>query len=139
MKKIVTFNGCFDILHVAHIRCLQEAKKKGDVLIVLLNSDSSIKRLKGESRPIIPQEQRKEMLLALKCVDGVIIFYDDTPLKVLEIIRPDVHVKGGTCVEEKVKYEKELVESYGGELYILPKEEGFSTTNIINKIKDQTK
>jgi len=133
-KKIITTNGCFDILHCAHINLLEKAKNEGDALIVLLNSDQSIKKFKGEKRPIISEEERAKMLAALESVDYVVVFNEDTPLKILELIKPHKHVKGGSFVLERVKAEKELVESWGGELKNFELEEGFSTTNIIDKI-----
>lgn len=138
-KIIVTTNGSFDILHYAHINLLEKAKKEGDILIVLLNSDKSIKRFKGESRPIIPQDERAKMLTALECVDYVVIFNEDKPLKTLEEIKPKVHVKGGSFVEERIKEEKELLESWEGKFKNFELEEGFSTTNIINKILEKEK
>jgi len=129
----VTVNGCFDVLHVAHVRLLQKAKAQGDWLIVLLNSDSSIKRLKGKSRPINKEQDRKEMLLALRFVDEVVIFYEDTPLKALELIMPDVHVKGGKFDVKKTKAEKDLVESWSGEVVFFPRVKGYSSTKVIKK------
>jgi len=136
-KKIVTTNGSFDILHYAHVNLLEKAKKEGDILIVLLNSDSSIKRNKGEKRPIIPQEERAKMLESLKCVDYVFIFDEDKPLNYLTKIKPDVHVKGGSYLPDRIKEEKELIESWGGKLKMFELEDGFSTTNLIQKIVDK--
>lgn len=136
-KIIVTTNGSFDILHYAHINLLEKAKNEGDALIVLLNSDSSIKRFKGESRPIISEQERARMLAALQCVDYVVIFNEDKPLRLLEIIKPHKHMKGGTFIEERIKEEKELLESWGGEFKNFELEDGFSTTNIINKILEK--
>ncbi len=133
-KIIVTTNGSFDVLHYAHVNLLEKAKKEGDILIVLLNSDHSIKRIKGEKRPIIPEIERAKMLSALESVNYIIIFNDETPLDLLKQLRPNVHVKGGSFVPEKVKEEKNLVESFGGKHIIFGIEEGFSTTNIIEKI-----
>jgi len=136
-KIVVTTNGAFDILHYAHIKILEEAKNQGDRLIVLLNSDASIKSYKGQERPIIPQEERARMLAALECVDYVVIFNEDKPLKLLEAIRPDVHTKGGTFVEERIKEEKELLAKWGGKFKNFELEDGFSTTNIINKVLEK--
>jgi len=133
-KKIVTTNGSFDILHYAHVIILEKAKTEGDTLIVLLNSDSSIKRVKGDNRPIIPQNERALMLSALQCVDYVVIFDEDNPLSLIEKIKPNVHVKGGSFILERIKEEKDLLESFGGEFKNFELEEGFSTTNIINKV-----
>ena len=97
--KIVFTNGCFDLLHVGHIDVLEQARALGDKLIVGLNSDESVRRLKGKSRPIMPQEQRKKILESLKCVDEVIIFYEDTPIELIKKIKPDILVKGHTSGE----------------------------------------
>lgn len=127
--KIVFTNGCFDLLHVGHIYSLEEAKKRGDKLIVGLNSDASVRRLKGEGRPLIPQEDRARMLAALEFVDCIVIFDDDTPEKLISLIRPDVLVKGGDYrVEEVVGRE------YAHEVYIVPLFKGYSTTSLIRKI-----
>jgi rfaE bifunctional protein nucleotidyltransferase chain/domain len=138
-KKIVTTNGSFDILHIGHVRYLQEAKKSGDVLIILLNSDSSVKSLKGDKRPIIPEQERAEMLASLECVDYVVIFSEDKPLDLLKEVKPNFHVKGGTFVPERIKEEKDLIESWGGKHITLPEIKGLSTTNVINKILDSYK
>ena len=133
-KKIVFTNGCFDILHIGHIRYLEEASKLGDLLIVGLNSDASVKRLKGKERPINTERDRAELLSALSFVDYVIIFDQDTPLELIKMIQPDVLVKGGDYSNEYVVGTKE-VEARGGKLVLLPFVDGKSTTNIINKIK----
>lgn len=133
-QKIVFTNGCFDILHVGHIRYLQEAAKLGDLLIIGLNSDDSVKRLKGPERPINNESERAEMLAALSLVDYVAIFDEDTPLDLINIIEPDVLVKGGDYVPDDVVGKKE-VEERGGKLVLIPFVEGKSTTNIIKKIK----
>jgi len=135
-KKIVTTNGCFDLLHSAHLFLLKKAKEKGDILIVLINDDNSIKRYKGEKRPIIPEKQRAAMLSAMECVDYVLIYEEDTPLKVLECIKPDIHVKGKSYDLDKIKDEENLVSSWGGKLITInePEQEGISTTKIIEDI-----
>tara|TARA_Y100000310_G_C20452412_1_gene701415 strand:+ start:376 stop:864 length:489 start_codon:yes stop_codon:yes gene_type:complete len=138
-KIIVTTNGSFDILHYAHIRLLEKAKQEGDFLIVLLNSDDSVKRLKGENRPIIPQDERAKMLVALECVDYVVIFEEDKPLKILGEIKPHKHVKGGSFISERIKEEQELLAQWKGEFKNFELEEGFSTTNIMNKILENEK
>jgi len=130
-----TVNGCFDVLHVAHIRFLEKVKSKCDKLIVLLNSDESVRGLKGDNRPINNEQDRKEMLLALKCVDEVIIFNESTPLNVLSKVKPNIHAKGGKFDVEKTKKERKIVESFGGQLIFLPLEEGYSSTNTIEKAK----
>lgn len=133
-KKLVTTNGTFDILHVAHLRILQEAKRFGDVLLVLVNSDASVRLNKGTGRPIIPEDERMEVLAGLACVDYVLKFGDKEVLSLLEVIKPDVHVKGGTFVPERVAMERELVESYGGKHVCLPEYKGYSVTKIITSL-----
>ena len=133
-KKIVFTNGCFDILHSGHIRYLQEAAKLGDILIMGLNSDASVKRLKGPERPVNNEMDRAELLCALGFVDYVVIFEEDTPLELIKKIQPDVLVKGGDYSNEYVIGTKE-VEERGGRLVLIPFVEGKSTTNIIEKIK----
>lgn len=132
-KKIVFTNGCFDIMHVGHMRYLQEAAKLGDVLVVGLNSDASVKRLKGPERPINSEYDRAEMMSALGFVDYVVIFEEDTPLELIKKIQPDVLVKGGDYSNEYVVGTNE-VRARGGELVLIPFVEGKSTTNIIKKI-----
>ena len=127
-------NGCFDILHIGHIRYLQEAKKLGDILIVGLNSDASVKRIKGPERPVNSEQDRAELLCALGCVDYVVIFEEDTPIDLIIKVQPDVLVKGGDYINEYVVGTKE-VEARGGELVLIPFVEGRSTTNIIKKIQ----
>jgi len=138
-KKIVTTSGAFDILHIGHVRYLEEAKKMGDILIILLNSDSSVREFKGTKRPIVPENERAEMLASLECVDYIIIFSESKPLGLLKEIEPDFHVKGGTFIPERVKEEKELVESWGGKHITLPEIKGLSTTNIVKKILESYK
>lgn len=132
-KKIVFTNGCFDILHVGHIRYLHEASKLGDLLIVGLNSDSSVKRLKGENRPINTERERAEILCALEYVDYVILFDEDTPYELIKMIQPDVLVKGNDYKPNEV-VGKDIVEARGGRLELIQFVEGKSTTNIVNKI-----
>ena len=134
-KKIVFTNGCFDILHVGHIRYLQEAAKLGDILIIGLNSDTSVKRLKGEDRPINSELDRAELLCALEYVDYVTIFDEDTPYELIKIIQPDILVKGGDYNPDNV-VGKDIVEARGGKLELISFVDGKSTTNIINKIKE---
>lgn len=134
-KKIVFTNGCFDILHVGHLRYLEEAKMFGDILVIGLNSDASVKRLKGDKRPIVPEYERAEMLLGLKCVDYVVIFEEDTPVELLGEVKPDVHVKGGDYTKDRLP-EAEIVERNGGRVEIVSLIKGKSTTNIVKKIKE---
>lgn len=133
-KKIVFTNGCFDILHVGHLRYLQEAARLGDILVIGLNSDASVKRLKGSERPINNQNDRAEILSALEFVDYVIIFDEDTPYELIKKIQPDVLVKGGDYNVNNV-VGRDIVEARGGELRLLQFVEGKSTTSIIDKIK----
>ena len=133
-QRIVFTNGCFDVLHIGHIRYLQEAAKLGDLLVVGLNSDDSVRRLKGPERPINNESERAEMLAALGFVDYVAIFDEDTPLKLIKTVHPDVLVKGGDYLPEQVVGRAE-VESWGGELKLIPFVEGKSTSGIIQKIR----
>ena len=132
-KKIVTTNGCFDLLHVGHVRYLQKSKSFGDILIVMLNSDSSVKRLKGETRPLNNECDRAEILCALSCVDYVVIFDEDTPRDLLDIIKPDVHTKGGDYTLETLP-EADVIIKNNIKLELITFVEGKSTTNIINKM-----
>lgn len=138
-KRIVTTNGAFDLIHVAHLNLLEKAKSLGDVLIVLINSDASVKRLKGKKRPIFPQRERAMYLSYLLSVDFITIFSEDKPLSFLKYLKPDVHVKGGSFVPERIKEEKGLLESWGGEFKTFKLEEGYSSTNIIQTILDRYK
>lgn len=131
-KKIVFTNGCFDVLHVGHVDLLERAKTLGDILIVGLNSDASVRRLKGDSRPINHLQARAKVLLALQVVDAVVVFEEDTPVEILEIVRPDIHVKGGDYQADKLP-EAETVRQNGGEIVIVPLVDGFSTTGILAK------
>lgn len=133
-KKIAFTNGCFDILHVGHVRYLKEAKKTADILVLALNSDSSVRSLKGEKRPLVPEEERAEILAALECVDFVTIFPESTPLDLITYLKPDILIKGGDWTEEKVVGRDE-VKSWGGRLVLVPEVKGRSTTNIVEKIK----
>lgn len=132
-KRIVFTNGCFDLLHPGHIYTLTQAKALGDVLVVAINSDASVKRLKGERRPILNQEERTVMLSALAMVDYVTIFAEDTPLEVIRLLLPDVLVKGGDWGADAV-VGREVVEANGGEVVLIPYQAGFSTTDIIERI-----
>jgi D-beta-D-heptose 7-phosphate kinase/D-beta-D-heptose 1-phosphate adenosyltransferase len=133
-KKIAFTNGCFDILHVGHVRYLREAKKTADVLVLALNSDSSVRGIKGEKRPIVGQQERAEIMAALECVDFVTIFSELTPLELIKFLQPDVLIKGGDWSEEKVVGRDE-VKKWGGRVAIIPEVEGKSTTNIVEKIR----
>ncbi|MFL2701529.1 MAG: bifunctional D-glycero-beta-D-manno-heptose-7-phosphate kinase/D-glycero-beta-D-manno-heptose 1-phosphate adenylyltransferase HldE [Gammaproteobacteria bacterium] len=133
-KKVVFTNGCFDILHAGHVHYLEQAKELGDELVVGLNSDSSVKTLKGPSRPINNLEQRAKVLSSLKCVDRIVSFADETPIKLIKEIKPDVLVKGGDYKVKDVVGHKEI-KSWGGEVKIIPLVPGLSTTNIIKQLK----
>ena len=134
-KKIVSTNGCFDILHVGHVRYLQKSADLGDVLIVCLNSDRSVKALKGDSRPLNNEKDRAEVLASLSCVDFVVIFDEDTPVNYLAQIKPDIHTKGGDY-DINTLPEAKVVMDNGGRLEFINFVEGKSTTNIINKMKN---
>jgi D-beta-D-heptose 7-phosphate kinase/D-beta-D-heptose 1-phosphate adenosyltransferase len=132
--KIVVFtNGCFDLLHAGHVKYLQKARSFGDLLVLGLNSDSSVRRLKGDKRPLINEAERGHILSALDCVDYVVIFQEDTPLKLIETLKPTVLVKGGDYTPDRV-VGKEIVESWGGRVELVEFVDGKSTTNIIEKI-----
>ncbi len=132
-KRIVFTNGCFDILHAGHVYYLKEARSLGDILIVGLNSDSSIRKIKGDDRPIIPQMDRAELLAALGCVDYVVIFDEPTPLRLIESIKPDVLVKGDDWKEEDI-VGRDIVVGSGGKVVRIPLRKGISTTAIIRRI-----
>lgn len=137
-EKLVATNGCFDILHPGHVRYLQQAKKLGDRLVVLVNSDASVQRLKGPERPVNPLEHRMEMLAALECVDWVAPFEEDTPKAVIDQLLPDILVKGGDYTDITSIAGHESVLANGGEVNILSFIEGHSTSAIIQTIKDKT-
>jgi D-beta-D-heptose 7-phosphate kinase/D-beta-D-heptose 1-phosphate adenosyltransferase len=132
-KKVVFTNGCFDILHKGHVHLLKRAKKLGDILIVGLNSDSSVKRIKGEKRPIFSVRDRAFVLSSIDVVDYIVIFNEDTPLKVIKAIEPDVLVKGADW-DKKSIVGREIVESLGGKVVRIPVLKGFSTTSVIEKL-----
>ena len=132
-KRIVFTNGCFDLLHIGHLRYLEKAKTLGDILVVGVNSDSSVQRLKGPERPILPLEERMELLSGLECVDYVISFDESTPLELISFLKPHILVKGGDWSKETI-VGKEVVEGLGGEVVVLPFVEGNSTSNLIETI-----
>ena len=136
-RTVVWTNGCFDLLHAGHVRSLRAAAALGDVLVVGLNSDESVRRLKGPSRPILPEEDRAESLAALECVDHVLVFPDSTPTAVLGRLRPDVHCKGADYAPPHGRPipEKAVVEAYGGRVAFLPLVEGVSTTELIRRLR----
>ena len=131
-QKIVTYNGSFDIIHIGHIRSIQEAKEQGDVLLVFVNSDESIHKYKGPTRPLIDEKNRLAMVAGIEGVDYVTLFDDINPKHILEQIKPDVHCNGSDWGKECV--ERAVVEENGGKIHILSWEKGFSTSNLIKKI-----
>ena len=133
-KTIVFTNGCFDILHAGHVRYLKESKKLGDILIVGLNSDSSIKKIKGPMRPINGESDRAEVLGGLESVDFIVIFNEDTPAKLLDVIKPDIYTKGADYTIQTLP-EADAVIKNGGRVEFIKLVEGRSTTKIIDKIK----
>jgi len=132
-KRIVFTNGCFDLLHLGHVRYLEKAKSLGDVLVVGVNSDSSVRKLKGRKRPILPEGERTEILSGLGCVDYITIFNEADPLKLITSLKPNLLVKGGDWAREQI-VGREVVERSGGELVIIPFVKGASTSNVIDII-----
>ena len=134
-KRVVFTNGCFDILHPGHTRYLYSAKDLGDFLVVALNSDHSVRIIKGPKRPILGEQARAELLAALECVDLIVIFDEDNPLRVISDLLPDILVKGGDWAEDEI-IGADVVKKRGGEVKRIPFVTGFSTTDIIKKIVD---
>jgi D-glycero-beta-D-manno-heptose 1-phosphate adenylyltransferase len=132
-KKLVTTNGCFDILHKGHVQYLYEAASFGDILIVGVNADATVRELKGPERPLQGELDRTYLIASLKMVDGAFIFHEYIPNDFLEILKPDVHVKGGDYYHELV--ERETVEKNGGRIEIVSLVKGYSTTNVVKKVK----
>lgn len=135
-KKVVFTNGCFDLIHTGHVRYLKIARGYGDALVVAVNSDGSVNRLKGEKRPIMPQDERIEVLAALSMVDFVTVFEEDDPHRIIAELMPDVLVKGGDWDVERI-VGKDLVIQGGGKVYSIPYIEGSSTTTIIDRVIDR--
>lgn len=133
-RRVVFTNGCFDILHVGHVRYLQEARALGDILVLGLNSDASVRKLKGESRPVQNENERGEILAALGCVDFVVIFGEETPLELVKKVSPDVLVKGGDWTVDKIVGSKEVLAA-GGEVKSLKFHPGRSTSLILERIQ----
>lgn len=133
-QSLVFTNGCFDLIHAGHVRLFREAKARGDVLVVALNDDASVRRLKGPSRPVFPLAERLEILAAISDIDFVTWFGEDTPQRIIAALLPDVLVKGGDWTPDKVVGRPE-VEAAGGQVVIVPYIKGKSTTNIIDKIR----
>lgn len=132
-KKVVFTNGCFDLIHTGHVRYLKIARSYGDVLVVAANSDESVRRLKGDKRPIMPQDERVEVLAALSMVDYVTLFEEDDPHRVITELMPDVLVKGGDWDVERI-VGRDVVQQSGGKVYSIPYIEGSSTTTIIDRV-----
>lgn len=132
-KKVVFTNGCFDLLHAGHVWLFKEAKKLGDILIVAVNSDASLQRLKGPKRPVFPLKERLEILAAIEFIDVLTVFSQDTPQKIIALLRPDVLVKGGDWPLDQVVGREEVEES-GGRVVLIPYIKGLSTTGLIKKI-----
>ena len=132
-KKIVFTNGCFDLLHWGHVKYLQDAKKKGDILVVGINSDSSVKRIKEKKRPVVNEKDRLRLVAALESVDYVVLFKEDTPLKIIKFIKPDVLVKGADWNKNNI-VGRDIILSYGGRVSTIKFVKGYSTSNLIKKI-----
>ena len=135
---VVSTNGCFDILHIGHVRYLQSARRLGDLLVVGINCDDSVRRLKGPERPIVPENERAEILAALECVDYLTIFTEDTPIELIKAMKPTIHVKGGDYSDPDGLIESEAVRSVGGKVAIVSftstETQGWSSTNLIGRI-----
>ncbi len=135
-KQIAWTNGCFDIIHAGHVDYLERSKAYGDVLVVGLNSDASVKQLKGELRPIFAEQDRAKVLCALSAVDLVIIFQEKSPIKIIEQLQPDFYIKGGDYTIDTIdQAERKVVEGYGGQIVLLPMVAGVSSSIIVEKIK----
>ncbi len=132
-KKIAFTNGCFDILHSGHIKYLEAAKNKADILLVAVNTDSSVKKIKGLKRPINKQSDRIKVLSAISCIDYLTFFGEETPLNLIKLLKPDVLIKGGDWDIKKI-VGSAVVRSYGGKVITIPYIKGYSTTNLIKKI-----
>jgi rfaE bifunctional protein nucleotidyltransferase chain/domain len=133
-RTVVFTNGVFDILHPGHVRYLQDARREGDALIVGVNSDRSVKAIKGPSRPITPEHERAEVLAALECVDAVVLFDEDDPGRIIDRLRPDVLVKGADWAADRI-VGRQTVEGRGGRVIRIPLTKGYSTSDIIKKIQ----
>ena len=134
-KRVVFTNGCYDLLHPGHVRLLEQARSLGDVLILALNSDASVRRMKGPSRPLIQEEERAEMALALEAVDAVTLFDEETPRELIAMVLPDVLIKGADWAHFIAG--REEVEAAGGRVLTVALEPGYSTTNIVERILER--
>ncbi len=135
-KKIVWTNGCFDIIHAGHVDYLERSKAYGDLLVVGLNSDESVKKLKGDNRPVFSEMDRAKVLCSIIFVDYVIIFSHTSPIKMIDLLKPDYYIKGGDYTIDTIDQdERKVVEGYGGEIMLLPMVEGVSSSIIVEKIR----
>ena len=132
-RRVVFTNGCFDLLRPGHIRCLEQARALGDLLVVAINTDASVRRVKGAGRPVVPEGERAEVLAALAAVDYVTVFEEDTPQQIIARVVPDVLVKGGDWVPDQIVGRAE-VEAAGGRVVSIPLEPGYSTSALLEKI-----
>lgn len=135
-RRVVFTNGCFDLLHPGHVQTLQQARSLGDALVVGINSDASVRQLKGDGRPLIPERERAEILAAMECVDAVVIFDELTPQRIIALLLPDVLVKGGDWPGDQI-VGREEVEAAGGRVVSASVVPGYSTTEILKKIRDR--
>ena len=135
-KTVVTTNGCFDVLHLGHLRYLQAARELGDLLVVGVNSDTSVHMLKGANRPLVPEDDRAELLAGLECVDYVTIFSERNPVTLLSQLKPDIHVKGGDYRIDEI-IEREAVETNGGKIVVGLNVPGKSTTSLVQTIRNR--
>ena len=133
-RTLVFTNGVFDLLHPGHVRYLQDARREGDALLVAVNSDRSVRAIKGSTRPLTPEHERAEVLAALKCIDAVVIFDEDNPQEIIRRLQPDVLVKGADWAPDAI-IGRETVEARGGRVVRIPLADGYSTSAIINKIR----
>ena len=136
-KRIAFTNGCFDLLHIGHLTTLERIKKRADILVVAVNSDSSVRGLKGAGRPVVPAGERARLVAALKPVDFVTIFSEPTPLKAIRSLRPDLLAKGGDWKADRI-VGAEIVKAYGGRVAVIPYVVGHSTTRLIERGKDRS-
>ncbi len=132
-RKIVFTNGCFDLLHYGHVKYLQDAKRKGDILVVAVNSDASMRKIKGSKRPIINEKDRLSIIAALESVDYVVLFREKTPLKIIKLLHPDILVKGADWGKDNI-VGADFISAAGGKVYTIKLLKGRSTTNLIKKI-----
>ena len=134
-QRVVVTNGVFDLLHPGHVRYLQAARAQGDALIVAINSDRSVSAIKGPARPLTPETERAEILDALACVDAVVVFDEETPAEIIQAVQPDVLVKGADWAPDKI-VGRDTVEARGGKVVLMPVEQGWSTSSIVEKIRN---